>query len=114
VKVTIQTADGLCPSYMYRPEGSGPWPGVLMFMDGIGIRPAMLDVGERLAKHGYIVLLPDLFYRAGPYEPMNAKTVFSDPEQRKMLMKTFSRPRRKARSCPIRVPSSIISRRSET
>ena len=86
---TIQTADGLCPSYVFRPEGSGPWPGVLMFMDGIGIRPAMLDVGERLATHGYFVLLPDLFYRAGPYAPMDAKTVFSDPEQRKVLMEKF-------------------------
>jgi len=89
MKITIQTADGMCPSYVYRPEGSGPWPGVLVFMDGIGIRPAMLDLGERLAKHGYVVLLPDLFWRAGPYEPMNAKTVFSDPEQRKMLMEKF-------------------------
>jgi carboxymethylenebutenolidase len=89
VKVAIQTADGLCPSYLYRPEGSGPWPGVLMYMDGIGIRPAMLEAGERLATHGYVVLLPDLFYRAGPYEPMNAKTVFTDPEQRKLLMEKF-------------------------
>ncbi len=89
MKIAIQTADGLCPSYVYRPEGSGPWPGVLVFMDGIGIRPAMLEIGERLATHGYVVLLPDLYYRAGPYEPMNAKTVFSDPEERKRLTEKF-------------------------
>lgn len=58
-------------------------------MDGIGIRPAMLDVGERLATHGYFVLLPDLFYRAGPYEPMNARTIFSDPAQIKVLREKF-------------------------
>jgi carboxymethylenebutenolidase len=58
-------------------------------MDGLGIRPAMLEVGERLATHGYFVLLPDLFYRSGPYEPMNPHTVFSDPEQRKILMEKF-------------------------
>jgi carboxymethylenebutenolidase len=58
-------------------------------MDGIGIRPAMLEVGERIAKHGYFVLLPDLFYRSGPYEPMDPHTLFSDPEQRKMLMEKF-------------------------
>lgn len=91
-RVEITTADGACPSYVFRPEGAGPWPGVLVFMDGIGIRPAMLAIGERLAEHGYFVLLPDLFYRSGPYAPMNAKTVFADPEQRKVLMEKFFGP----------------------
>jgi carboxymethylenebutenolidase len=49
----------------------------------------MLEVGERLATHGYFVLLPDLYYRSGPYEPMNPHTVFADPEQRKVLMEKF-------------------------
>lgn len=88
-KIEIQTRDGKCPSYVYRPAGEGPWPAVLVFMDGLGIRPAMLEVGERLAKHGYFVLLPDLFYRSGPYEPMDPHTVFSDPEKRKVLMEKF-------------------------
>jgi carboxymethylenebutenolidase len=87
--VAITTQDGICPTYVFRPDGKGPWPGVLVFMDGIGIRPAMLAVGARLAKEGYLAMVPDLFYRAGPYEPMNAKTVFSDPEQRKVLMEKF-------------------------
>jgi carboxymethylenebutenolidase len=88
-KIEITTDDGTCPSYVYRPAGSGPWPAVLVFMDGIGIRPAMLEIGERLATHGYFVLLPDLFYRAGPYEPMDAKTVFTDPEKLKVLREKF-------------------------
>ncbi len=88
-KIDIKTAEGTCPSYVFRPTGSGPWPGVLVFMDGIGIRPAMLEVGERLAKHGYFTLLPDLYYRAGPYEPMDAKLVFADPEKRKVLSEKF-------------------------
>jgi carboxymethylenebutenolidase len=89
-KLEIQTHDGKCPAYVYRPSAAGPWPAVLVFMDGVGIRPAMLEVAERIAAHGYFVLLPDLFYRAGPYEPMNARTVFSDPEQRKVLREKFS------------------------
>jgi carboxymethylenebutenolidase len=87
--VPIETRDGTCPGHVYRPAGTGPWPAVLVFMDGIGIREAMLEVGERLATHGYFVLLPDLFYRSGPYPPMNAKTVFTDPAQRKVLMEKF-------------------------
>ncbi len=91
-KVDIKTKDGTCPSYVYRPTGSGPWPSVLVFMDGLGIRPAMLEVGQRLATHGYLVLLPDLFYRSGPYEPMDPHTVFSDPEKRKILLSKFFGP----------------------
>jgi carboxymethylenebutenolidase len=91
-KIEIKTKDGTCPSYVYRPAAGGPWPAVLVFMDGIGIRPAMLEIGERLATYGYYVLLPDLFYRSGPYEPMDPHTVFSDPEKRKVLMEKFFAP----------------------
>jgi carboxymethylenebutenolidase len=88
-KIEIKTRDGVCPSYVYHPEGAGPWPGVLIYMDGLAIRPAMLEVGERLATMGYYVLLPDLFYRSGPYAPFNPHTVFTDPEQRKILMEKY-------------------------
>jgi carboxymethylenebutenolidase len=88
-KIEIGTRDGSAPSYVFRPSGAGPWPAVLMFMDGVGIRPAMLEVGERLSKSGYFVLLPDLFYRSGAYEPMDPRTLFSDAEKRKTLMEKF-------------------------
>ena len=68
-KIEIKTRDGVCPSYTFRPTGESRWPAVLVFMDGLGIRPAMLEVGERLATHGYFVLLPDLFYRSGTASP---------------------------------------------
>ena len=88
-EISIQTGDGTARAFVYRPAGAGPWPSVLVFMDGVGIRPAMLALGERLATYGYFVLLPDLFYRSGPYEPMDGKTLFSDPEKRKVLMEKF-------------------------
>lgn len=88
-KIDIETKDGKCRSYVFRPSAREPLPGVLVYMDGVGIRPAMLEVGERLSTYGYFVLLPDLFYRAGPYDPMNAKEVFADPEKRKMLFEKF-------------------------
>jgi carboxymethylenebutenolidase len=88
-KIAIKTRDGSCPSYVYQPAAGGPWPAVLVFMDGLGIRPAMLELGERLATYGYYVLLPDLFYRSGPYEPMDPHTVFTDPEKRKVLMEKY-------------------------
>jgi len=89
MKAEIETAEGVCPSHVYHPQGAGPWPGVILYMDGIGMRPALLEVGERLGDSGYFVLVPDLFYRSGPYEPMDAMTLFSDPEKRKLLNEKF-------------------------
>ena len=47
-----------------------------MYMDAAGIRPALIAMAERLAAAGYVVLLPDLFYRYGPYGPFDPKEVF--------------------------------------
>jgi carboxymethylenebutenolidase len=89
-KIEIATRDGTCPAFVFRPEGAGPWPGVLVYMDGAGIRPAILALGERLAKNGYVALVPDVFYRAGPYDPMDPRVIFSDPEARKVLQEKFA------------------------
>ncbi len=56
-----------------------------MYMDGIGMRPALWEVADRIAGQGYFVVLPDLFYRVG-YKAEYGVTVFSDPEKRKDLM----------------------------
>lgn len=88
--IEITTDDGTCPAYVFQPEGKGPWSAVLFFMDGIGIRPALFEMGEKMASAGYYTLLPDLFYRGGPYEPMDAKKVFVDPDLRAALMKKLS------------------------
>jgi carboxymethylenebutenolidase len=81
--VLIETSDGKCPATLFRPDGAGPWPGVIMYMDGIGMRPALRTMAARIAAQGYVVLLPDLFYRAGPYEAPDPHALFADPEVRK-------------------------------
>jgi carboxymethylenebutenolidase len=78
-EIDIATEDGTCRASVFRPSGKGPWPGVLFYMDGIGYRPALFEIAERIAERGYVVLLPDLFYRAGDYEPPDPKKLFSDP-----------------------------------
>jgi len=89
--VEIRTDDGICPASVFRPSGSaGPWPGVLMYMDGVGMRPALFPIAQRIADAGHVVLLPDLFYRAGPYEAPDAKTLFSDPAARDAFRKIGS------------------------
>jgi len=82
----IQTTDGECPTSVFTPvSGDGPWPAVIFYMDGLGIRPVLLEMGQRLADAGFVVLLPDLFYRAGAYDPLDAKAVFASSEGRKSL-----------------------------
>ena len=84
-EMQLETADGRCEAHAYNPEGPGSRPAVLMYMDGIGMRPAMKEIAERIAGEGYYVLLPDLFYRVG-YKAANPKTLFSDPVSRADFM----------------------------
>lgn len=74
--VAIQTKDGVCKTHVATPTGEGPWPAVILYMDAGGIRPTLIDMAERIARGGYVVLLPDLFYRYGSYEPFVPAEVF--------------------------------------
>lgn len=73
-QLSIQTDDGVCPAFDF-----GAGPSVLFFIDGVGMRPAMHAMGERLAAAGYRVLMPDLFWRLGPYTAPDPAKVFTDP-----------------------------------
>lgn len=63
--VAIRTADGIADSVLFRPPGRGKWPGVLIWPDIGGLRPAFRDMGRRLAAQGYVVLVVNPFYRSG-------------------------------------------------
>ena len=76
-QVTIRTLDGHCTCHVMVPPGVGPWPAVIFYMDAGGIRPVVLDMAQRLADAGYLVLLPDLFYRYGPYGPFVPREVLA-------------------------------------
>ena len=73
----IQTEDGQCPTDVLTPDGTGPWPAVIFYGDAGGMRPAMRAMAARLADAGYLVLLPDLYYRYGPYAPLVPAEVFA-------------------------------------
>jgi carboxymethylenebutenolidase len=62
----IKTADGVADAWFFHPEGEGPWPAVLAYMDAPGIRPQLRALIDSVAAKGYAVLLPNLFYRNGP------------------------------------------------
>lgn len=89
-RISIATGDGDCPAHIFTPQGDGPWPAVIFYMDGLGIRPTLFEMGQRLADGGYVVLLPDLFYRAGPYEPLEPKRVLATGNVRDAIAHLFS------------------------
>lgn len=75
--VMLKGQDGDCPAYLFRPAGSGPWPAALFLMDGFGMRANLIEMAQRLSDGGYLVLLPDLFYRRGTYEPLDVGAIFA-------------------------------------
>jgi carboxymethylenebutenolidase len=88
-EVSIPMPEGKARAYVFTPDqGDGPWPAAVIFMDAPAIRPSLFDMGERLASHGYYVLLPDMFWRLGPYEPIDLKAALRDDASRR---ETFGR-----------------------
>ncbi len=66
-KLAIETPDGTSQAWLFTPsEGTGPWPGVLIYTDIMGVRPLFKAMAQRLADAGFAVLLPNLFHRLGP------------------------------------------------
>ena len=76
-QVTITTRDGECPAHVFTSEPGGHGPAVIVYMDAGGIRPATMAMAERLSATGYVVLLPDLYYRYGAYGPFDPKELFA-------------------------------------
>jgi carboxymethylenebutenolidase len=60
--VEIKTPDGTCDAAFIHPT-TGSHPGVIIWADAFGLRPAMRDMGKRIAAEGYSVLVPNPFYR---------------------------------------------------
>jgi carboxymethylenebutenolidase len=60
--VTVKTPDGTADCYFVHPS-AGTAPGVLVWPDIFGLRPAFHQMGKRLAESGYSVLVVNPFYR---------------------------------------------------
>lgn len=75
IGVTISTADGTCDATLFH-AGSDRRPGVLLWPDAFGLRPAMRAMARRLAGDGYVVLVPNPFYRVSPAPQFESASVF--------------------------------------
>lgn len=83
--VDITTADGVCDAALFHPKGRGRWPAVLIWTDNQGLRPVFRDLGKRLAAQGYVVLVPNPFYRKRRAPVPGDGFDFSKPEDRSQI-----------------------------
>ena len=85
--VDIVTPDGMCPGLLSTPAGEGPRPAVIMFPDAGGMRQTFRHMARRLSDLGYVVLVPDLYYRIAPYEPLDIGPARSSTELMEEIMR---------------------------
>jgi len=84
--VSVKTADGTSDAVLFHPSARGRWPAILAWPDIMGLRPAFRDLGRRLAAQGYVVLVPNPFYRSKKAPVLDGPIDFGNPDTRKLLM----------------------------
>jgi carboxymethylenebutenolidase len=85
IDVKIPVPDGHSAATLHFPDGTGPWPGVLLFPDAGGARETMRQMADHIASMGYVATVPDIYYRAGEWEPFDVATLFTDERERARL-----------------------------
>jgi carboxymethylenebutenolidase len=84
--VMVPTPDGSADAVLFTPKGKGTWPAVLMWPDILGLRPVFRDMGRRLAAEGYVVLVPNPFYRTKRAPIVTGAFDFNDKSQVDILL----------------------------
>jgi carboxymethylenebutenolidase len=64
--ITYPAADGHVPGYLSVPSGPGPWPGVVVIQDVLGLTSDLKRITDRFASNGYLALAPALYGGHGP------------------------------------------------
>ena len=82
--VEIKTPDGVTDAALFYPKGKGQktggkWPAVLLWPDVLSLRPVFRDMGRRLAAAGYVVLVPNLYYRVRKAPVIEGAFSFDNP-----------------------------------
>lgn len=86
--VEITTPDGVTDAYYVRPS-SGKYPGILIWPDILGLRPAFRAMGKRLAEAGYSVLVVNPFYRSAVAPVIPDGASFRDQATRDIVLPMY-------------------------
>ncbi len=87
-EIRVWTADGEMTTFVVRPDGDGPFPVAVVFMDGVGYREQVKKNARRFAADGYYCVAPDLYYRVGEklsFDMSNMAAGLSGPEAERMM-----------------------------
>ena len=79
--IEIATPAGDAEAYLTGDDGSGR-PGVLFYVDAIGLRPRIEEMADRIAAWGYVVLAPQVFHREGRAADLAPRTDLRVPGNR--------------------------------
>jgi len=90
--IEIKTPGGVSDGLLYQPEAQGKWPGVIFLTDIVGIRASQQQEARQLCEAGFVVLMPNIFFRTGrppvfaqPFDPKTEYTMKRLPELRASL-----------------------------
>src|SRR5262245_31646775 len=83
--VQVPTPDGTADAALFHPAGDGQWPAVLVWPDAMGLRPVLRRMARRVATEGYVVLLPNQYYRVRTAPVLDESFDFSNPDDRARL-----------------------------
>lgn len=80
--IELTAPDGLVETWLSQPHTEEARPGILFFMDAIGLRPRIFEMADRIASWGYVVAAPNVFYREGKAAELAPSEPLMDPEKR--------------------------------
>lgn len=87
-EIRVRTRDGDMTTFAVRPDGQGPFPVAVLFMDGVGYREQVKANARRFAADGYYCVAPDLYYRIGErvsFDMSRMATGLQGPERDRMM-----------------------------
>jgi len=80
--IELAASDGPVETWLSRPDTEEALPGVLFFMDAIGLRQRIYEMADRIASWGYVVMAPNVFYREGAASELAPREPLRNPEAR--------------------------------
>jgi carboxymethylenebutenolidase len=87
--VDITTDEGVADAFLARPGDNARHPAVIFYMDGFGLRQRLYDMAERIATEGYVVLVPNVFYRHGRAPLIADLPDLLKPENRERMLEAI-------------------------
>jgi carboxymethylenebutenolidase len=81
-RIDVRSDDGVLDLHVFTPDtGAGRWPAVVLYMDAFGVRSELAGMAQRLASNGYVVAIPNLYYRT-PFAPFQPNVVATEGPER--------------------------------